>query len=154
VTTTGGVGTITVVSDRRKKREIEYFADSKNGPSLPKILGLKPCKFKRDPSDTSVYEGFIAQDVEQFIPHAVDGKKYEYELVRNAEGEVVLDDKGEPVLDYTRIRPRGLDHASLIAHTVQALQEMDTEKVALEARVAALEATVQSMTSRLLSLGV
>ena len=42
----------------------------------------------------------------------------------------MVDEKGEPVLDFTQIRPRGLDHASLIAHSVKAIQEFQQQTTA------------------------
>jgi hypothetical protein len=62
--------------------------------------------------------------VEQHIPSAVDGKKYEYEFKKDEEGKVILDEEKNPVLNYDNPRYRGLNTTAILAHTVKALQEL------------------------------
>jgi hypothetical protein len=120
--TVGGIGAIAVSSDERVKDNIQYF-DSFTGPySLPKILQIRPASFTRKGCNDQ-YEGFIAQQVEQFLPLAVDGKKYDYELKRDSYGSVIYDSDGKPLLDYSRPRYRGLNDAAILAHVVQSIKE-------------------------------
>jgi hypothetical protein len=139
----GSVGKITSVSDERIKNSIKYFDTTgafgysyvigPSGPtaytsftgynSLPRILSLRPAQFKHNGYESN-YEGFIAQQVEQHIPSAVDGKKYEYEFKKDEEGKVILDEEKNPVLNYDNPRYRGLNTTAILAHTVKALQEL------------------------------
>ena len=72
------------------------------------INSLKPCKyvFKQDGSNQY---GFIADDVMEVIPEAVDGKKYPYWWKNKADtDEPELDDNNELILDETQPRMKGL----------------------------------------------
>ena len=88
--------------------------------------------------------GFIAQDVELAIPEAVDGKKYEYEFIRDGasqgvQGSIRLDEDGHPVLDYEQPRYRGLDQCAILSTLVSAFQKPIEKINVLEARIALLE---------------
>jgi hypothetical protein len=63
----GSSGTYTALSDKNKKKD---FEDSTIG--LQAILGLKPTlyRMKSDSNETPKQLGFIAQEVEEFIPQA------------------------------------------------------------------------------------
>jgi len=75
--------------------------------------------------------GFIAQDVEDIIPEAVDGKKYEYEWEKDKEGKPILDASGN--LQFTDTpRYRGLLDRPIIAVLVKAVQELKMEIEALK----------------------
>jgi hypothetical protein len=84
--------------------------------------------------------GFIAQDVEEVIPDAIDGKIYQYEFIRNSEGVVQLDQNNEPLMDTNRPRYRGLSQVAILSTLVSAFQELVQKNNALEARIIALEA--------------
>ena len=134
-------GTIIRTSDRRLKQDEELLNSSE---SLQKIMELQPKKYCwiSDPSRVKI--GFIAQDVETAIPEAIDGKKYEYELVRDGvgpgvDGTIRLDEEGNPVLDYDKPRYRGLDNCAILSTLVSAFQKSIEKINALEARIAELE---------------
>ena len=68
---------------------------------------MKPSYYTWKDDDFSNQQlGFIAQEVETVIPHAVDGKKYEFQWERDASGNAILDSSGN--LQFTDIpRYRG-----------------------------------------------
>jgi len=128
LTTTGGIGTVTVVSDKRLKKDIEYLTDTQEG--LNAILNLKPCKFKliQDKSN-AVYQGFIADDMMKFIPDAIDGKKIEYKWKTDLNGNMELDEKGEIIYEVDTsgnkvIRPKAINDVAVIATMSLAIQEL------------------------------
>ena len=93
-------------------------------PFLDKVLSLKPALFEyiNDPGNKRC--GFIAQDVEEVIPVAVDAKKYEYQFQRDSDGKIKLDENNQPLLDYNQPRYRGFDNIAITAYTVGAIQEL------------------------------
>lgn len=69
---------------------------------------------------------YYAQDVETAIPEAIDGKKYEYEFIRDGasqgvDGTIRVDEEGNPVLDYDRPRYRGLNQCAILSVLVSAV---------------------------------
>jgi hypothetical protein len=132
----GANGLVTGTSDRRLKQNEEALIPA---DSLQQILDLQPKTYvwKDDKDRTRI--GFIAQDVETVIPDAVDGKKFEYEFVRDgasqdSDGTVRIDEEGNPVLDYNRPRYRGLDQCAIIAVLVSAVQELTNRVIELESK--------------------
>jgi hypothetical protein len=107
-------------SDKRCKQNISYLDE----PFLDKVLSLKPALFEyiNDPGNKRC--GFIAQDVEEVIPVAVDAKKYEYQFQRDSDGKIKLDENNQPLLDYNQPRYRGFDNIAITAYTVGAIQEL------------------------------
>ena len=139
---TAGNGTVTSSSDRRLKQGEVLLSPV---DSLNRVLALRPKKYswKADTSNR-VNIGFVAQDVEQAIPEAVDGKKFEYEFVRDGasqgvEGTVRVDDEGKPVLDQDKPRYRGLDQCAILSVVVSAVQELARQNAVLESRIVELE---------------
>jgi len=137
LTTTSSNGTLAVSSDRRLKKDEEVL---NTAVSLQKIMNLQPKKYvwKNDEDRTNI--GFIAQDVEAVIPEAIDGKKYEYEFIRDGasqgvDGTIRVDEEGNPVLDYDRPRYRGLDQCAILSTLVSAVQELTNRVIALEAQL-------------------
>jgi hypothetical protein len=100
----------TAVSDRRLKNSIDYEAVS----GLPAIEGLKPCTFKYNADDekTNARYGFIAQDVNEQIPHAVS-----------------VDPQGYYGVSVTEVIP----------HLVKAVQELSTQLESARATITTLE---------------
>lgn len=96
-------------SDRRLKKNIINIQDGLNI-----VNELKPVKFdfKNDSSDNSYYSGFIAQDVMEVIPDAVenDGDGY-----------------------YT------LNMTAIIPYLTKSIQQLNAKVESLEARIAELE---------------
>lgn len=125
VISTGGIGQLAVSSDLRIKENIVYQSDTQQG--LTSILNLKPASYRLiGKSDT--YLGFIAQDLEQEIPLAVDGKKYEWQW-EEEDGKPKFDANGDIVYkldaDGNRIiRPRGVMDRAIIATQTLAIQEL------------------------------
>ena len=124
--------------------------------SLQQVLNLQPKTYvwKDDKDRTRI--GFIAQDVETVIPDAIDGKKYEYEFVRDGadlgvEGEIRIDEEGNPVLDYNRPRYRGLDQCAILAVLVSAFQEfhnnITSSLTSINTRLTTLENIVNNINS-------
>lgn len=172
VVTVGGIGALNISSDERVKNSIRYFDSTgysyysgSSGPtaymsftgynSLQRVLSLRPAQFKRN-GYMDEYEGFIAQQVEQHLPLAVDGKKYDYEVKRDKEGNIVKDEHGQPILNYDIPRYRGLSDAAILAHTVKALQELtdyQTKQIdRLTDRVTSLETSLEAALIRITAL--
>jgi hypothetical protein len=141
VSFSGGDGTIIRSSDRRLKQDEEDLIPA---ISLQKILNLQPKKYRWISNPTKENIGFIAQDVELSIPEAVDGKKFEYEFMRDGvsqgvDGTVRVDEEGEPILDINKPRYRGLDQCAILSTLVSAFQELVQKNNLLEARITVLE---------------
>jgi hypothetical protein len=149
VTTTNGTGSLSVSSDQRLKTNIDYL---EHGGNVDKVLALKPAMYELKTDPGTKYLGFIAQDVETVIPEAVDGKKYEYEMVRDSDGNVVTDVDGKPVLDMERPRYRGLSYNAIVATAVAAIQELAIEIDSLKEEKTALKTQISDMQARLLRL--
>jgi hypothetical protein len=124
VTTTGSNGQLAVSSDIRLKQDIEEI-----GPSLNKVMKIKSYTFRLKDNPKDSYTGFIAQQVEKFLPDVVDGKNVEYMWEVNNDGTPVkyengnlvfrTDENGEKIPRY-----RGLSDVALIAHLYSAVQEL------------------------------
>jgi len=124
---TGSNGLISSSSDVRLKENINYITDTKKG--LEQVLKLKPCEFNFIANKEHTQLGLIAQDVEQFIPISVDGKKYEYQAKKDFDNKIVYDEKGEVEYELDeegnkKIRPRGLDYNAIVATQILAIQEL------------------------------
>jgi len=137
--TSGSNGLITVSSDRRIKEDIVYVEDTVS--ALDQINHLKPATF-RFIGQPDTYLGFIAQDVEQYIPLAVDGKKHEYQWKTDDKGKPLVDEHGELIYRVNDqgeklIRPRGLTDRAIIAVQTLAIQELSKKVDSLIARLAA-----------------
>jgi hypothetical protein len=121
------------------KSNINYISDT----STPKIMGLKPATFSFTTDHNNTLKlGFIAQDVEQFIPVAIDCKKYHYmwKTKRSETGEIVpdLDENGN--YQYTdEIRPRSIDNMAILATLIKAFQEQVQVIEDLKQRIQILE---------------
>jgi hypothetical protein len=145
-----GNGTLSITSGRvynssdgRMKSNINYITDA----STPKIMGLKPATFSftTDPNNT-LKMGFIAQDLEQYIPIAVDAKKYQYmwktKMAESGETVPDLDENGN--YQYTdEIRPRSVDNMAILATLVKAFQEQVQIIEDLKQRIQILESAAQ-----------
>jgi hypothetical protein len=96
-------------SDYRLKENINYDFDATS-----KIKQLKPCKFtwKNDDSNV-VFDGFLAHEVQEIVPYAINGKKD------------AVDENG-------KIEAQSIDKSDLVPLLVKTIQE-------LEARITALE---------------
>jgi hypothetical protein len=93
--------------------------------------------------------GFIAQDLEQDIPLAVDGKNYEWQW-EEEDGKPKFDANGDIVYkldaDGNRIvRPRGVSDRAIIATQTLAIQELSKKLDAKSAALDSLLAWAQTM---------
>jgi hypothetical protein len=141
LTVSGGAGLVVRTSDRRLKKNEAPLVPSE---SLQKLMTLQPKRYSWKADTDRARIGFIAQDVEQVIPEAVDGKKFEYEFVRDGasegvEGTVRTDEEGNPVLDQDRPRYRGLDQCAILSVVVSAMQALVQRNIELENRIIDLE---------------
>ena len=138
-----GTGQVSSSSDRRVKEDIVYITDTQT--ALSHVNNLKPATFKFKDGE-GMHLGFIAQDVEQFIPLAVDGKKYEWQWEEtedkkpkfDANGDIVykVDENGDKI-----IRPRGLTDRAIIATQTLAIQELSKQNTELTQKLDALSAS-------------
>jgi len=114
---TTNVGTIQVVSDYRIKRNVE----TQISEALPRVMQLRPVTYqpadygKLFKSSDEVKEGFIAHELAEVVPSAVQGEKD----------------------DPNQIQSLKLD--ALVSVLTKAIQEQQAKIEALEARVTALE---------------
>jgi hypothetical protein len=120
-TNVGGIQTSTsstsyvTSSDHRLK---ENVAPMTNG--LATVSALKPVTYEWI-SDQSQGEGFIAHELAEVVPLAVNGEK-------------------DAVNEDGSIKSQGVDYSKIVVHLVAAIQELSAKNDALEARLAALEA--------------
>ena len=146
VITSGSNGLLSVSSDARLKTNVQYVDDT--CAALSTVMQLKPATYQFiGTQDTRL--GFIAQDVEQAIPLAVDGKKYEWVWATQADGSPLLDENGKRVdaVDANGnkiIRPRGLSDISIVAMLTLAVKELQSQYAELKAQHAQLLAWAQS----------
>lgn len=132
-------GTLSVTSDARLKTPLTPFLSS----VMPIINSITPGNYEFLAEPGTKKAGFIAQDIEQHIPEAVDGKKYEYLWETNLDGTPKFDEQGNIVYAKDEdgnlmIRPRGLDDRALIAYLWRAVQELDSKVTVLAAQLEAL----------------
>jgi hypothetical protein len=102
------------VSDYRLKEDVVPVTNS-----LAKICQLKPVSYKWK-EDGAFGEGFIAHELQEIIPLAVDGVKDAVDTDNN-------------------IKPQGVDPSKVVVHLVAAIQEQQAIITALTARITALE---------------
>lgn len=105
------------VSDYRLKEDVAPITNS-----LDKICQLKPVSYNWK-EDKSYGEGFIAHELQEVIPLAVDG-------IKDA-----LDKDGN-------IKPQGVDQSKIVVHLVAAIQELKATVDAQATEIAALRAKV------------
>ncbi|NBQ68904.1 MAG: hypothetical protein EBU46_08760 [Nitrosomonadaceae bacterium] len=149
----GAGGQVIASSDRNLKNNITYLTYQ---GAVQKMLDLKPCtyEFKADKSPTpKVYTGFIAQDVDEVIPTAVDGRKHKFQYEQNADGSPKVDEDGN--VKYLKdpegnLYPRhlGLNTTDILATAVLAIQEQQTVIVDLKTQLVSLKAIVDSLVAR------
>jgi hypothetical protein len=118
------IGTFAYTSDRRLKDQIKLMDDD----ALKKMLALKPVRFHYKKIDGTVFEGnpmmqegFVADELQQVIPSAVNGEK-------NA-----LTTKGT-------IQPQTVNIIPVVAVLTKAVQEQQQQIEALKKENAQLKA--------------
>jgi hypothetical protein len=100
-----------ITSDRRLKENIAPLSGG-----LASVLALKPSQYNYISDPSTQIQGFIADELQQVVPHAVTGKA-------NA-----VDAEGKPVY-------QGVDASFLIPHLVAAIQEQQAIIEQLKAKV-------------------
>jgi hypothetical protein len=113
-------------SDRRLKENIMYLTKC-----IDVIKKLKPCNFNfiLDVSK-NIQSGFIAQEIQQVLPHIVSSTKPTDSNIHLCPDEVL-----------------GIGMPNLIPYIVGSIQEVDRQQQADKARIAELEATVAAQQS-------
>jgi hypothetical protein len=116
---TSNVGNVTLTSDYRIKKNIE----TQTSPAIPRLKQLRPVTYERAnyktlfTEDGVVREGFIAHELAEIVPSAVEGEK-------DAENQI-----------------QSINIDALVSVLTKALQEAVEKIETLEAKVAALEAS-------------
>ena len=117
-------------SDYRLKADIVSMTDG-----IDKVKQLNPVYYKNkqvgDVTDTTtVYNGFLAHEVQSIIPSLVDGEK---------DGEIDERGKGYQTLNYAGFAPTAIAAIKELIAKVETLQEEVAKREALEVRIAAIE---------------
>ena len=103
-------------SDYRLKENVSYDFDATTG-----LKKLKPARFNFKKDKDNTIDGFIAHEVSDIVPNAVNGAKDAVETYTDNDGK-----------EQTRPLHQGIDHSKLVPLLVKTIQE-------LEARIAKLE---------------
>jgi hypothetical protein len=140
-------GTYGTISDVKFKQDI---ADARSYWDDFKSLQYRKFRHKADVEadpDAPYRLGLVAQEVETVFPALVPESPDPLVPIVDVDGEPVLDKDGEPTYEaqtYHKWVKSSIIEGPIMASVVQELQERDGEKssriLALEARVAALEA--------------
>jgi hypothetical protein len=111
-------GAYTNASDYRLKSDVKLLSDG----ALEKIIALTPKTYVYQ-NETKTSIGFIAHEVQEFIPESVSGVK---------DG---IDKDGDP--EY-----QGIDYSQITTILVKAIQELNVKVDAQAAQITALQAKV------------
>ena len=103
-------------SDYRLKENVSYDFDA-----TTRLKKLKPARFNFKKDKDNTIDGFIAHEVSDIVPNAVNGAKDAVETYTDNDGK-----------EQTRPLHQGIDHSKLVPLLVKTIQE-------LEARIAKLE---------------
>lgn len=135
-------------SDPRLKTNVETI-DWRDAVTI--LARLRPVWFNwiSNPMGNRV-DGFLSTEVEDVLPHLVTGQRDATEMVTHkavldAKGQVVRDENGQPKLiplaqPFERIVPQGIDQAKLTPLLTAIVNGLVPHVLALEERLAALEA--------------
>ena len=117
-------------SDYRLKENEVLISDG-----ITRIKTLKPYRFNWKNRPSEIVDGFFAHEVSDAVPEAVYGEKDKIVNQADIDNEDFPDNNvGDPIYQE-------MDHSKLVPLLTAALQEEISKREALEARVAALEAT-------------
>ena len=115
ISISGSLTTYNVSSDRRLKENIAPLTTG-----LASVLSLKPSQYNYKADPTTLIQGFIADELQSVVPHAVTG-------VANG-----IDKNGKPVY-------QGVDVSFLIPFLVSAIQELKAELDSVKAELQTLK---------------
>jgi hypothetical protein len=145
-------GQITTISDKRAKENIVYIP---TGGHIETLMKMKPVEFKlKRQEGKEKYVGFIADDLMEVIPNCVDGKKYQYEWEKGADGRTPkTDEDGNLILQRDangELIPRykALDWNEITTRAILAVQEQHAIITDLKAQLASLKATVDALVAQ------
>ena len=110
ITTTGTTVAYNITSDYRLKENVKPMLGA-----LDTISKLKPVTYNWK-ADGSNGQGFIAHELQEVCPDAVNGKKDAVETYKDEDGN-----------EKTRISPQGIDTSFLVATLTAAIQELKAE---------------------------
>jgi hypothetical protein len=122
---TSNVGNVTLTSDYRIKKNIE----TQTSPAIPRLKQLRPVTYERAnygtlfTEDGVVREGFIAHELAEIVPSAVEGEK-------DAENQI----QSINIDALVSVLTKALQEA------VEKIETLEAANAALETRLAALEA--------------
>ena len=128
-------------SDYRLKENVTYDFDATS-----RLKQLKPARYNFIVDPDVTMDGFLAHEVKNIVPIAVNGdkdeiKKWNKEEIEKgfapdgvSEGDNKLDDDGNPIPKY-----QGIDTSHLVPLLTKALQEQQATIEALTARIVTLE---------------
>ena len=130
IQTSGSSTSYNTSSDYRLKENVDYDFDA-----TTRLKQLKPARFNFIADNTKTVDGFIAHEVSNIVPEAVNGTKDAVQVWEEGEelpegvsvGDNKLDENGNTI-----IKPQGIDQSKLVPLLVKTIQE-------LEARITALE---------------
>ena len=110
-------------SDYRLKENVSYDFDA-----TTRLKKLKPARFNFKKDKDNTIDGFIAHEVSDIVPNAVNGTKDAVEIYTDNDGK-----------EQTRPVHQGIDHSKLVPLLTKALQEAISEIETLKTKVTALE---------------
>jgi hypothetical protein len=111
ISTSGSATSYTTSSDYRLKENVVPISNASE-----RLLELKPVKFNWIAQPEKSIDGFIAHEVQDIVPEAIDGEK-------------------DAVDSENKIVPQGIDQSKLVPLLTAALQEALLRIEALEAKV-------------------
>ena len=139
IVTSGSSTSYNTSSDYRLKENVDY-----DFTALDRVAQLKPARFNFIADANKTVDGFLAHEVQDIVPEAIQGEK---DAVREEEYEVtpaVLDDDGNVVTEAemgTREVPeyQGIDQSKLVPLLTKAIQEQQELINNLTSRIEQLE---------------
>ena len=117
-------------SDYRLKENVEPLTGS-----VARLKNIKPKKYNFITEPDRECEGFLAHELQEYVPRAVSGVKDQMwpEVLYTDEDELPEGKKIGDVKEEAKINPQGVDFGRLTPLLVGALQEIVTRVEALEA---------------------
>ena len=123
VVATDSSTTYNTSSDYRLKENVSYNFDA-----TTRLKKLKPARFNFKKDKDNTIDGFIAHEVSDIVPNAVNGAKDAVETYTDNDGK-----------EQTRPVHQGIDHSKLVPLLTKSLQEALARIDTLEAEVAKLK---------------
>ena len=127
ISTSGSSTSFNTSSDYRLKENVKPIENA-----LFKLQKLKPCTFNFIADAEEEIIGFLAHEVQEVIPQAVNGEKDAVKIEQIEVSPAELDEEGnvitEAVIEEQEVPVyQGIDHSKLVPLLVAAIQELKTE---------------------------